>query len=65
MKKETNVADKWRDDNSCTLDGKPAKIIGWKNKYATVATLDGTSSFEWAWKTVARIMSLDRQFKSN
>jgi hypothetical protein len=49
-------ASKWRDDNACTLDGYPAKIIGWKNDFATVARLDGKAAFEWAWTAVARIM---------
>ena len=57
-------AARWRDDNSCTLDGHPAKIIGWKNDFATVARLDGKAEFDWAWETVDRIMENNRDFKS-
>lgn len=48
----------------CLLDGKPAKITGRNNQFATVATLPDGPSYVWAWPTVARIMEHDRRFKS-
>jgi len=58
------VASKWRDDNACVLDGFPAKVIGWKNDFATVARLDNKAAFEWAWSAVDRIMASNRRFYS-
>lgn len=55
----------WRDDNACFLDDKPAKVIGWKNDFPTVAELSGPLALEWSWDTVNRIMAKDRRFKSN
>lgn len=49
---------------TCTLDGKPATIIGRQNDFATVATTDGKMRFEWAWATVERIMSKGGRFTS-
>jgi hypothetical protein len=66
----SNVDDKaeavrrWRDDNACTLDGQPAKIIGWNCDFPRVAHVSGPLSLQWSWATVNRIMSGDRKFKS-
>lgn len=57
-------AAKYRDDNLCTLDDMPAKIIGWKERFATVARLDNGIAFQWSWSAVARIMENDRNFRS-
>ena len=57
--------EKWRDDNACTLDGKPAKVIGWKLDFPMVAQLHGPYAVEFSWATVNRIMSNDRAFRSN
>lgn len=48
-----------------TLDGKPAMIMGARNAFATVATLnvDGPA-VEFAWPTVARIVANGGAFKS-
>ena len=48
---------KWRDDNSCTLNGKPAKIVGWKLDFPVVAELDGPLAVEYSWATVDNVMS--------
>jgi len=55
----------WRDDNACWLDDEPAKIVGWKNDFPTVAQVNSGLAFEWSWATVNRIMAGDRRFKSN
>lgn len=55
----------WRDDNSCWLDGEPAKVVGWKENFPTVVQLDGPLAFQWSWAAVNLIMGKDRQFKSN
>ena len=48
-----------------TLDGEPAKIVGFLNDFATVATVDaGGSSFEWSWRAVARVVSRGGRFSS-
>ena len=57
---------KWRDDNHCTLNGKPAKIVGWKCDFPMVAELDGPLSVEYAWATVDNVMTNnDRRFKAD
>ena len=54
----------WCRTYDCYLDDKPAVICGWRNKFATVATLDGKSSFQWAWGTVDNVMRRGRRFYS-
>jgi hypothetical protein len=51
-------------DVSVTLDGKPAVIRGALNDFATVSQLPSGASHEWAWSTVARIVSLNGEFRS-
>lgn len=49
----------------CTLDGRPAVIIG--NEWAIVVTIDDqpTLRFEWSWEAVENIMENNGgQFKS-
>ena len=55
---------KWRDDNNCTLNGKPAKVVGWKLNRPLVAELNGPLSVEYSWVTVDRVMSGNREFKA-
>ena len=62
MHPEALVASGWREDNDCWLDGEPAKIVGWQERFATVASV--SKSFEWSWKAVANVMAKNRQFKS-
>lgn len=47
----------------CWLDGEPAKIIGGRNKFATVATTDGRQAVEFNWHTVNNIMRRSKEFK--
>lgn len=48
-----------------TLDGKPAKISGARQQFATVATLNASgAAVEFAWTTVARIVVAGGKFKS-
>lgn len=51
-------------DAEVTLDGKPAKISGAENSYATVSTLDNTASFKWSWAGVETICKRDGKFVS-
>lgn len=64
MSQDRKIAQKWRDDNSCTLDGKPAKIVGWAMEFPIVAQMDSPTSCEFSWAAVNRIMERDRKFKS-
>jgi hypothetical protein len=57
------LADKWTGE-PCTLDGKPARIQGRLNEFATVATLPDGPAYQWAWETVDRIMKAAGNFKS-
>ncbi len=57
------LALKYRDDNACTLDGKPAKVVGWLCQFPSVVQLDGGSAVEFSWPAVARVMSNDRNFR--
>jgi hypothetical protein len=41
----------------CTLDGKPATICGRRNRFATVATLPTGPTYDYAWQTVAHVMT--------
>ena len=48
---------------SCTLNGKPAKVMGRAHRFATIGTLDGTMSAEWSWQTVDAIMKRTKSFQ--
>ena len=51
--------------NGCTLDGAPAYISGSRLEFARVHRKDGKGgSVEFAWATVARILSTHRNFQS-
>jgi len=47
-----------------TLDGKPAQIMGYRNKFATVATMPQGPSFDWSWEAVECIVQAGGNFKS-
>jgi hypothetical protein len=47
-----------------TLDGEPAMVCGYRNDFATVCQLRGPLRLEWAWETVARIISNGGDFRS-
>jgi hypothetical protein len=49
-------------DKTFTLDGRPARVIGYENEFATVASSE--ASFEWSWSAVARIVSKGGRFTS-
>ena len=49
---------------ACTLDGRPARIVGRLNPFATVATLPDGPSYQFAWETVARVMAQGGVFKA-
>lgn len=45
-------------DKAVTLNGKPARVKGYMNDFATVAPLDTSlGAFEWSWTAVARIVA--------
>lgn len=46
------------------LDGKPAKIVGWKNDFAKVVDQQTGVGYEWAWSTVDRIVQNGGLFRS-
>lgn len=62
ISEKAKIAQQWRNDNACKLDNEPAKVVGWGERFATVAS--ETKAFQWSWEAVARIMAKDRQFKS-
>jgi len=47
-----------------TLDGRPAKISGAHNEYATVTALPDGPSYEWRWAAAAYIVAKDGAFRS-
>lgn len=47
-----------------TLNGRPARISGYKNEFATVTQAGTRLSAEWAWVTVARIVAAGGAFES-
>ena len=48
-----------------TLDGQPAKIIGFAMRFATIVTIDPHGPhFEWSWEAVDRIVAAGGAFKS-
>jgi hypothetical protein len=48
-----------------TLDGKPAKISGTRQQFATVATIDPNGpAVEFSWPAVARIVATGGKFKA-
>jgi len=54
----------WCGEN-CTLDGRPARIVGKRHPFAMVSTIDPPFiDIEYSWATVARIMADGGKFKS-
>jgi len=63
----TNPAEAARDlqdsGTTCTLDGKTARISGFKLRFAQVWQLDNSGvSGEWSWDAVIRILRADGKF---
>lgn len=52
-------------DQRVTLDGKPAKISGARQEFATVATIatDGPA-VQFSWEAVSRVVAAGGAFKS-
>ena len=50
--------------SAVTLDGKTAVVVGRNEQFATVLTLDGSASFQWAWKTVKLVLAAGGAFES-
>ena len=49
-----------------TLDGEPAWIHGYRNDFATVATIDASGpAFDWSWRAVARVVSRGGRFSAD
>lgn len=67
MKKQITITQEEKDkliSIPVYLDGKPAKITGRLLDFPVVRILYTTTSVEFAWETVKRIVEFDRQFKS-
>lgn len=47
----------------CTLDGRPAVILGAREPFATVCDKSTGAGAQWAWETVARVMARGGAFK--
>lgn len=56
------VAAQYR-DKQCTLDGKPARIVGWREPFAIVRAATG-GDVQFAWANVANVMKSGGAFKS-
>ncbi len=51
------IADKWCGE-ACTLNGKPAKIVGSANTFMKIVPLDSSvGGFEWPFETIDETMS--------
>jgi hypothetical protein len=60
----TAIQDRWIAE-PCTLDGKPAKVTGFWNDFATIAELDVSGKVcDFSWLAVNRVMLKDGKFKS-
>ena len=49
---------------SVTLDGKAARVSGYRLDFARVTALPGGPGYEWAWSTVARVVAAGGRFQS-
>lgn len=51
--------------DDCTLDGKPATIVGKKRPMATVIVTESNKAYRFAWQTVRDVMeNHNGEFKS-
>jgi len=57
------IAERWT-GKRCTLDSKPARVLGRLNNFATIAQVPDGVKADWCWDTVDRIMSAGGNFKS-
>lgn len=56
------IADKWA-GQACTLNGKPATVLGRMQPFAVVVCYPDGERYEWSWETVDRIMSTTKEFR--
>jgi len=47
-----------------TLDGQAAEIIGYRHKFAAVATLPTGAAYQWTWDAVELVVSKGGDFRS-
>jgi len=52
------------DDSCITLNGKPAKIIGKKEKFPQVVELHGPLAVTFSWETIQRVIANGGHFKA-
>lgn len=63
---DIDFADRWTGE-PCTLDSRPAVVVGRLLRFAEIHSLDrraGDQVVSFAWSTVDRIMSTHRAFRS-
>jgi hypothetical protein len=49
-------------DNDCTLNGRPARIVGWQSDFPSVAQINGPLVVEFSWSAINSVMSKNRSF---
>lgn len=57
------VAEKWSGED-CTLNGKPARVTGRLEPFASVRGDDGITLAVYSWEAVSRVMESNRKFKA-
>lgn len=57
------IADEWT-GKACRLDGKPAKVMGRLNEFATIAQIPEGHSCEFTWGQVDNVMVFGGNFMS-
>jgi hypothetical protein len=62
-KQTQRLADQWT-GSRCTLDGKPARVIGRLNRFATVAQIPDGHAVDFTWKQVDNVMTFGCRFMS-
>jgi hypothetical protein len=50
--------------SQATLNGKPARISGYRRRFATVTQSSSGLSAEWSWQAVQRVVSKGGHFES-
>jgi hypothetical protein len=52
------------DGKHVTLDGKPAKVVGFREPFAIIALMEGALRVEYAWETTLKVLKKDGKFYS-
>ena len=52
------------EDMGITLNGKPARVLGAKLDFATVACCPQGESYQWTWEAIGRILDKGGKFSS-